>query len=49
MAFVEYSLLEVLKSIDRTLKRIAQALEDRPEQLDISYMASGEKAGDTND
>lgn len=49
MGFAEHAIHDVLKSIDRTLKRIAQALEDSNECPEVNYIGTVELRGEDND
>ena len=42
-------ILDALRSIDRTLKRIAVALEDKSERVDVNYFGHTDSDGDADD
>lgn len=41
-------ILDTLKSIDRTLKRIAVALENNSERVEVKYFMSDDSEGDSD-
>ena len=42
-------ILDALRSIDRTLKRIAVTLEDKSERVDVNYFRHTDSDGDADD
>ena len=49
MSFYDDQVLNTLRSIDRSLKRIAVALEDKSERVDVSYFGHTDSDGDADD